>query len=101
MVADRIVIGVLDDLGARARPWNGDLDAFCNPRQWAVCHQQNTICQQDRLIDVVGDHKDGLVRSAPDLQQLFLDRAPCQRIKCAKGFIQQQQLGFVCCSFGP
>mmetsp|Transcript_27893 Transcript_27893/g.52174 ORF Transcript_27893/g.52174 Transcript_27893/m.52174 type:complete len:340 (+) Transcript_27893:987-2006(+) len=95
VVADRVVIGMLDDPGAGAGPGDRDLDRFRDAGEGTVGHQQDPVGQQDRLVDVMGDHEHGLFRAAPDLEQLFLDGAPRERIERAKGFIQQQQLGMV------
>ncbi len=95
VVADRIVVRVIDDVGARAWPRDGDPYRFRHPRKVSVRDQQDAVGQQDRLVDVMGDHEDGLVGAAPDLQQLVLDGAAGQRVQRAERLVQEQQLGVV------
>ena len=93
MVADPVVLRVVVDAGAGALARHGDFDDLGDLGVRAVAHQQDLVGQQDRLVDVVGDHEHGLVRGLHDLQKLVLDGAAGQCIERAEGLVEQQHLG--------
>ena len=93
MVADRVVVGVFDDFSPVARTRDCDLDTFGNTRVRSVCHQQDAVGQQDRLVDIVRDHEHGLMRGGADFHQFFLNVATSQRIERAERFIHVEHAG--------
>ncbi|MNN07382.1 hypothetical protein D3C81_1202060 [compost metagenome] len=58
----------------------------------AVAHQHDLVGQQDRLVDVVGDHEHRLPGGRADLQQLVLNHPAGQRIQRAERLVHQQHL---------
>ena len=73
MVADRVVVGVFDDFSPVARARDCYLDTFGNTRVRSVCHQQDAVSQQDRLVDIMSYHKNRLLHLPPNLEQLILN----------------------------
>lgn len=96
MVADFVVAVVVDYLAAFAGTRNVDHDAFGNASLRAVRHQQDAVGKQDRLVDIVRDHEDGLLRGRPDTDQLVLDGPARESIKSAERFIEEQKLRLDC-----
>ena len=82
---------MMDDIGANARAFDIDLYRFRDPRIRSVGHQKDAVGKKDRLVHIMGDHENGLIRPGPDTDQFILNAAPCQGIKCPKRFIQQQK----------
>jgi len=62
-------------------------------RVCAVVHEQDAVSQQDRFVHVVGDHEDGLLGVANDLNQFVLNRSTRQCIQRTKWLIQQERIG--------
>ena len=93
MVAQRVVVGMAVHVGAGPRARQRVLDDLADPGVRAVGHQHDLVRQQDRFVDVVGDHEHGLLRARADRQQLVLQAAAGQRIQRAERFVQQQGLG--------
>src|SRR5438046_1533683 len=60
-------------------------------RSW--CQWVDAIGQQDRLFDIVGDQHHGLASLQPDTRQLVLQCGARERIKRAKGLIEEEDFG--------
>lgn len=93
MIAYAVVVFVVHHRLPRAVPWQRDGYAFRDTGERAVAHEKNAIRQQNRLVDIVGDHEDGLLCLSNDGQQLILDRAPGEGVQCTERFVQQQHFG--------
>ncbi len=78
---------------AAARPGQIDGFDFADFGVRAVGHHHHPVCQQDGLIDIMGDHNGGDMGPFPDFHQHFLQFPAGQRIQHAERFIQQQQFG--------
>ena len=94
MVPDLVIVGMLDDRLARTRSWNGHVHDFSDARGRPVRHQHDPVGEQDRLIDIVRHHEDGVPGRIPHLNQLLLDHAASQRIDLRERFVQEQDFRF-------
>ena len=53
-------------------------------------HHIDTVTEQDRFVDVVGNEQHGLVRGLPDVEQQFLHQSPCLVVERAERLVHQQ-----------
>ena len=59
----------------------------------SILQHRDAVAEPQRLIHVVGDHDHGLFETLLQAQELTLEFMTGNRIKRAKGFIQQDDLG--------
>lgn len=57
---------------------------------------RDAVAELQRFIDVVGDHDHGFVEAVFEHQELALEFVTSDRVKCAKRFIEQDDLGIGC-----
>ena len=82
-----------DDRQSVARTFKRHRNDFTDGGGGTVGHQHDAIGEQQRFIDVVGDHEHGLVRFGAELNQLVLQLHARDDIKKAKRLVEQQHLG--------
>ena len=78
-----------------AAPWARELDLheLGETRTGPARHQGDPVGEQDRLVDVVGHHEDGVAASRPHPHQLVLDDAAGERVDLREGLVEQQHFG--------
>ncbi len=75
-----------------ARTWQVDGHVRDDPTR--SCRQDHdTVGQEDRLGDAVGDDDDGRAQTLPEAQQLRVEPVTCQRVERTEGLVQQQHPG--------
>lgn len=67
---------------------------LCPDASWMRRKHHNTAAYDQRLFNRVGDEKQRKALFFPERQQLFLHRAPRQRIQGGEGFVHQQDARF-------
>ena len=94
MIADPVELRIVMDGQTRTIARQGIANDLGDARARAIAHQQDAVGQQDRFVDIVGDHEHGLIRGRADSHQLVLDHAASERIEGTEGLIEQQHLRF-------
>ena len=56
---------------------------------------EDAVSQIDRLIQIMGDEKNGDIEVLPDIQQMVLHAGTGLRIECAEGLIHEQDARLV------
>ncbi len=56
-------------------------------------HHHHPVRQEDRLLDIMGDHCYGDALMLPEPQQFFLEARPRERIQHPQRLVEQQQSG--------
>ena len=80
------------DIAAGAGQADGDIGDHRGIRRGG--HHQDAVGEQAGLIHIVGDRDHGLAVNLPQFQELEFSTG--ERIECAEGFIQEQDLRFDC-----
>src|SRR5439155_464487 len=64
-----VIVGMIEN--GRTDPWAGEwhLERITNCGLGAVGHENQSVCEIERFVDVVGDHHDRVARFFPDTQQ--------------------------------
>lgn len=62
---------------------------------WTSTHHNDSISQQDRLLDAVGHENDGAPLLLPQVEQLVLHDGACLHVKRRERLIHQQERGVV------
>ena len=88
-----VIVGMVQQIAARARTRQLDLGDLADGGAGAVGHHHHAVGEQDRLVNIMGDADGGDLGAAPDLHQHLLQLPPRQAVEHAEGLIQQQQLG--------
>src|SRR5262249_11960726 len=68
---------------------------FLHDSSWPLRHHEHALGQVDRLVDVMGDHHDGLAGCLPQAQQFVLHHLARLGVERAERLIQQQDLWIV------
>ena len=92
MIADPVELRIVMNGQTRAIARQGIANDLGDARARAVAHQQDAVGQQDRFVDIVGDHEHRLIRGRTNPHQLVLDHAAGERIERTEGLIEQQHL---------
>src|SRR5438270_703960 len=72
------------------RPWQLDGEHVADRGRGAVGHQDDPVREEDRLVDVVGDHQHGAARSGHDPNQLVLQVRPRERVERTERLVEEQ-----------
>src|SRR5260221_6478669 len=92
MVSQLVVLPIMVQGVAIARLVERVVDDLGDARVRAGRHQHDAVGEQDRFVDVVGDHEHRLVGRGADLQQLVLDHAARQRVERTERLVEEQHL---------
>ena len=77
--------------GSAARPWKWHGKRVADRGGRTVGHEDQSIGQVQRFIDVVRDHDHGLVGFLPDTQQDVLQLEPRQRVELRERLVEEQE----------
>ena len=61
-----------------------------------LAQEDNTVTQQDGLVNVVGDEEDRGAQGLLNTTKLTLEVSTDQRVEGSEGFIHQEDVGTVC-----
>lgn len=89
--------GIMQQLSLTPRLGKTDANRRTQFRGGGPSHWDDLIRQEQRLIEIVGDHDrcDRLARFGTQFRELLLKRAACQRIQRAERLIQKKN-GWLC-----
>ena len=75
------------------RAWERHREYLPNGRGGAAGHHDDTVGQEQGLIDIVGDHHHGFAVLVPESHELILEFHAGEGIKETEGLIEQQDFG--------
>jgi len=92
IVSNPVELRIVDKRLSRSLPWHRVHHNFCKARARPVTHQEDSISKQDRFVDIVRDHENGLMSRQTDAQKFILDNTTRQRIECPERLVHQKHL---------
>src|SRR6478736_7392732 len=66
---EAVVLGILEQLFARARARKFDLEDLADGGGRATGHHHDAVREEQRLVDIVGDHERGLLVLLPEVDE--------------------------------
>ena len=88
MITNRVVALFAVQRGAGAVTRQRVLDDFSNHCARAVAHQKDPVSQQDRFVNVVGNHEHGLPCFTHDADQLILNASSSECVERAEWLVE-------------
>ena len=93
LCAKLVVIGMVHHFLAKARAGKIDFDDLANAGRRPIGHADDPIAEEERLIDVMGDHHGRNPLTTPKTDQNFLKLISREGIEHSKRLVEQQHFG--------
>ena len=87
-----VIVGVIEQGLARAGSWQIDRHDVTDLCVWTVRHHHHPVCEQDGLVDVMGDADRRHLGPCPDIHEDVLQFPARQAVQHAEGLVEQEQL---------
>src|SRR5690606_2007791 len=87
------VSGIIHEFATISRPLELNFDDFPDAGGGAVAHEDNTVREVDRLIDVVGDHHRGESFAIPEIDKDLLELELGEFVEHSERLVEEQHLG--------
>src|SRR5262245_13709495 len=84
---------MIEHCGTGAWAWERHCEDLSDRSGWTAGHHDDTVRQEQRLIDIVGDHHDGFAVLVPEPHELILEFHTGQGIEEAERLIEEQDFG--------